>query len=150
MALQYNEQISSKIKCFFALSPPLYIGDLLESQPICHAVHLPNTTFHALFGTKEFLSASSYAQYYLPKTIFMSLAYQMFHYMFGWRHSNWVESHKVAYFQFTPRAVSAKCILHWFQITRNNRQLQPFQKDESFKDEVDTDHSNNRFPSFMN
>jgi lysosomal acid lipase/cholesteryl ester hydrolase len=136
MSFQHDEHITAKIKCFFALAPPLYIGDLLESHPICHVVHLSNPAFYTLFGTKEFLSATAFAQHYLPKTVFMSLAYQMFHYLFGWRHSNWVDSHKPAYFQFTPRPVSAKCILHWFQMARNSRQLQPFQKAESLKDEV--------------
>ncbi|KAJ3086159.1 hypothetical protein HK102_013463 [Quaeritorhiza haematococci] len=57
-------------------------------------------------------------QRYFSPSLFTSLAYHMFNFLFGWHDSNWDPKYKTSYFRFTPRPTSAKAIMHWAQAAR--------------------------------
>ena len=52
-------------------------------------------------------------QQYVPASVFSSIAYNMFHYLFAWSDGLWSEARKVKYFQMTPRPTSCKLVQHW-------------------------------------
>ncbi|TPX36735.1 hypothetical protein SmJEL517_g01161 [Synchytrium microbalum] len=113
LGLKLDPALSNKISCFVALAPTAYIGPLLNTAPLKYMVAMSSPVYRAIFGIKEFLPIMNVVQAYFPTSLFMSLAYSMFAYLFSWHDENWDESHKPHYFQFTPRPTSAKAILHW-------------------------------------
>lgn len=80
-------------------------------------------------------------QEYFPPVVFASLAYHMFHYLFGWHDTNWDKSNKPKYFQCTPRPTSTKIIYHWCCIGRDQV------IGEYEKVSMNDDYNNNGFSS---
>ncbi|KAJ3217980.1 hypothetical protein HDU67_006880 [Dinochytrium kinnereticum] len=116
LSMLQNPSVSSKISVFVALAPAVYIGSLLESFPVCLLMDCPSDLFRFLFGVKAFLPIMTFVQKYFQPYIFATLAYHMFHYLFGWTDTNWDPRNKTSYFQFTPRPQSSKAIHHWSQM----------------------------------
>lgn len=130
LALQMIPPLNDKITCFVALAPAVYLGDLLDSFPVCLLMRCPGKLHRRLFGVKAFVPIMSLVQRIFPAKIFMILAYHMFHYLFSWSDRNWNPTHKPSYFQFTPRPQSSKSIHHWSQMGRA-KVIQPFQHNPS-------------------
>jgi hypothetical protein len=63
----------------------------------------------------------NFIQRLAPAPLFTFFAYNMFCFLFNWDHRLWVKWRKPKYFQFTPRPLSSKLILHWAKIIRNNK-----------------------------
>ncbi|KAJ3102457.1 hypothetical protein HDU97_000539 [Phlyctochytrium planicorne] len=116
LSMLQNPNVSSKISLFIALAPAAYIGSLLETFPVCLLMDCPADLYRTLFGVKAFLPIMTFVQKYFPPYVFATLAYHMFHYLFGWTDTNWDPRNKSSYFQFTPRPQSSKAIHHWAQM----------------------------------
>ncbi|KAI8610096.1 Alpha/Beta hydrolase protein [Chytriomyces sp. MP71] len=125
MALKIDPSLNSKLSCFVALAPAVYIGPLLDAFPVNQLVQLPTATHRTVFGTKQFLPIMTFVQKFIPAELMSALSYHMFHFLFDWGDRNWNPTHKTHYFQFTPRPQSAKLLHQWAQIGRA-RAIRPF------------------------
>ncbi|KAI8850921.1 hypothetical protein BC829DRAFT_415644 [Chytridium lagenaria] len=123
LSMMQNPAVSAKISLFVALAPAVYIGSLLETFPVCLLMDCPADLFRVLFGVKAFLPIMTFVQKFFPPYLFATLAYHMFHYLFGWTDTNWDPRNKSSYFQFTPRPQSSKAIHHcpkWVPLESSN------------------------------
>ncbi|KAJ3329237.1 hypothetical protein HDU76_008340 [Blyttiomyces sp. JEL0837] len=125
LALHHNPALNSQLSVFVALAPAVYLGALLQSFPVSLLMNCPNKWHRRIFGVNAFLPIMTLVQKWFPPVVFMTLAYHMFHYLFGWTDTNWNRAKKNAYFQFTPRPQSSKSIHHWGQMGRTGV-IQPF------------------------
>ncbi|KAL2914030.1 hypothetical protein HK105_206475 [Polyrhizophydium stewartii] len=118
LGLSIAPKIAKRIRCFIALAPAAYIGPLLKQGPMAMLMTCPPRVYSTIFGVKEILPIMNIVQRYFPATVFATLAYAMFNYLFKWADTNWDPKHVRHYFQFTPRPTSTKSIQHWGQISR--------------------------------
>ncbi|KAI9361151.1 Alpha/Beta hydrolase protein [Zopfochytrium polystomum] len=125
LALALNPSLNAHLSVFVALAPAVYLGPLLDSFPVNLLMRCPSALYRRLFGVKGFLPVMGVVQRWAPPMVFMTLAYHMFHYLFGWTDTNWNPANKPAYFQFTPRPQSAKLLHHWAQMG-SAKVVQPF------------------------
>ncbi|KAJ3115203.1 hypothetical protein HDU96_001049 [Phlyctochytrium bullatum] len=116
LSMLQNPAVGNKLSLFVALAPAVYIGSLLETFPVCLLMECPAELYRVLFGVKAFLPVMTLVQKIFPPYVFATLAYHMFHYLFGWTDTNWDPRNKSCYFQFTPRPQSSKAIHHWAQM----------------------------------
>ncbi|EGF83034.1 hypothetical protein BATDEDRAFT_33937 [Batrachochytrium dendrobatidis JAM81] len=115
LGISINPKMAKRLRCFIALAPAVYTGPLLESGTTAALMGFPKVVFELIFGNMQFLPIMTFAQKYIPSSIFSTLAYSMFHHLFGWCDTKWELEHKSSYFQFSPRPTSTKAIQYWRQ-----------------------------------
>jgi pimeloyl-ACP methyl ester carboxylesterase len=116
IALSKNPELSSKLKLFISLAPPVFVGDLLTTKPMSYLMDISDNVYSFIFGKTGFIDIMHPMQKILPAFMFTSLAYRMFHFLFGWSDRNWEISRKEKYYMFTPRPVGTKLVDSWRKI----------------------------------
>ena len=115
--LSVHPTLNDKIKAFVALSPAAHV--VPPSNPALRCMLGLNAhRMYQCFGMDAFIPIMSRVQALLPASLFSLMAYNMFSHLFGWSDTNWLKSRKRRYFQFTPRPMSSKLMLHWSQMLR--------------------------------
>ncbi|KAI3644242.1 hypothetical protein MP228_010406 [Amoeboaphelidium protococcarum] len=141
----------SKFASFTAMAPAAFIGPLVKQWPLCLLIDVasdPQDTrlFRFFFRDGMFMPLFCFVQDILNASLFTKFSYAMFSFLFNWNDDMWAggqikgtspvgssQNHgnmksiwKHGHFQFTPRNVGSRLILHWGQCASRGR-LSPFQ-----------------------
>jgi pimeloyl-ACP methyl ester carboxylesterase len=105
--------LSTKIKCFVALSPAVFGGELLDTKLFIRLIAQMSTKSF-FFGINSFLPIMMNMRKLLVKTrLFGTLSYMMFNYLFDWNDSLWDQDIEARHFLFSPVYVSVKLMSWW-------------------------------------
>ncbi|KAI7865655.1 Alpha/Beta hydrolase protein [Spinellus fusiger] len=116
IALSLQPEWVASLSCVIALAPAVYAGDTSKRSLLIQCmVTMSEKWFSVCFGNGCFLPIMNTSQALFGSSLFSSLAYSMFSYLFTWSDKHWLQRRKVKYFQFTPRPVSVRLMMDWMR-----------------------------------
>ncbi|KIR30947.1 lipid particle protein [Cryptococcus deuterogattii LA55] len=113
LSLGMCPSLGSKLSVFIALAPAVYAGTLTTGFPFTTLNKMDWPTWKRFFGVLDFIPLMRWAYDYAPPSMFASLGYIMFAFLFSWTDTNWLHRRKTKMFRFTPTPVSSASIFWW-------------------------------------
>ncbi|GMM37020.1 sterol esterase [Saccharomycopsis crataegensis] len=114
-AIAYNHNLNDKLRCFIALSPAVFGGELLRTKNFIKFMNmLPKSMFNYVFGIHSFMPIMMHMRTVLVRTrVFGFLSYSMFNFLFDWDDSLWDKRLRTRHFVFSPVYISSRLMLWW-------------------------------------
>lgn len=106
-------ELGQSISCFVALSPAVYSGELLRRWFLRWILHLPLGAYRLLFGYHSFLPIMLSMPQFMSNSVYATMGYLMFHFMFGWDDELWDLRYRARELLFSPVYVSAELMYWW-------------------------------------
>lgn len=124
--------LGERLSCFIALAPAVYAGPLTTGFPFTTLNKMDWNHWKRVFGVLDFIPIMTWAYDYVPASIFSTMGYTMFAFLFEWTDKNWyaptshtrvctftdqrdsrLKRRKNKMFRFTPTPVSSAGIFWW-------------------------------------
>jgi len=81
--------LGERLSCFIALAPAVYAGPLTTGFPFTTLNKMDWNHWKRVFGVLDFIPVMTWAYNYAPASIFSTMGYTMFAFLFEWTDLNW-------------------------------------------------------------
>ncbi|KKZ61603.1 hypothetical protein EMCG_03849 [[Emmonsia] crescens] len=105
--------LGPQISIFCALSPAAYSGPLVNKPYLKFMRLIPATCFRLVFGIHAFIPLMLTMHTFLPASLYATMGYMVFSYLFKWSDARWDRGLRPRFFQFSPIYASAECMRWW-------------------------------------
>ncbi|KAB8976001.1 hypothetical protein FH972_026879 [Carpinus fangiana] len=116
--LSIHPTLNDKVDVFIALAPAMSPPGLANGI-VASLVKTSPEVLYLAFGRRSILSSATMWQGILYPPIFVRLLDMSLRFLFGWQTANMTQSQKLAAYPHLYSFASTKCVVHWFQIIRN-------------------------------
>ena len=81
--------LGERLSCFIALAPAVYAGPLTTGFPFTTLNKMDWNHWKRVFGVLDFIPVMTWAYNYAPASMFSTMGYTMFAFLFEWTDLNW-------------------------------------------------------------
>lgn len=113
LAKEQRPDLGDKLSVFCALAPAVYSGPLIDKAYFKFMRMVSPSCFRIIFGIHAFIPFMMTMHQIVPGTIYGSLGYHVFNFLFHWSDARWDKGTRDRCFQFAPVYVSAESMRWW-------------------------------------
>lgn len=113
LAKEQRPDLGDKISVFCALAPAVYAGPLIGKMYFKFMRIISPGMFRIVFGIHSFIPLMMTMHRVLPGSLYGSMGYRVFSFLFNWTDTRWDRGLRDRLFQFSPVYVSSESMRWW-------------------------------------